>query len=333
MNVCFMNLQMKYVKPITLFHDLLKTNTLERGRLLGLDVGNKYVGLAVSDPQNKIASPLSVLVRKKTNMNLMAKDFQTLISELSLGGFVIGCCYDRQRSSVDAVQVKLLVEDLRKTGKLEGVRYTYWDERFTSKSVEFLLKPLHLHPVESKTIVDKFAAVGILQNHVEVIYLLLMFWQEYLDYMNMNSELGSIFLHQCFTLKVETYGYKNICAMSFACANPWGALLLSLSSLDSQPFEQLISECVHGVHWGAHKSWGDKCGPRKKKTLKEGTEENRVKKQNPNDQVLILRAKMGVSTISERLELAKFCSSRDWSKAIRVLDSLLSRSCVIQDLW
>ncbi|KAF8410165.1 hypothetical protein HHK36_002687 [Tetracentron sinense] len=38
------------------------------------------------------------------------------------------------------------------------------------------------------------------------------------------------------------------------------------------------------------------------------------------------------STISERAELAKLCCSRDWSKAIRVLDSLLSQSCVIQDI-
>ncbi|XP_023754339.1 suppressor of RPS4-RLD 1 [Lactuca sativa] len=38
------------------------------------------------------------------------------------------------------------------------------------------------------------------------------------------------------------------------------------------------------------------------------------------------------STLAQRAELAKFCTSRDWSKAIRVLDSLLSQSCVIQDI-
>ncbi|KAF2298127.1 hypothetical protein GH714_015310 [Hevea brasiliensis] len=38
------------------------------------------------------------------------------------------------------------------------------------------------------------------------------------------------------------------------------------------------------------------------------------------------------SSISERIELAKLCSSRDWSKAIRVLDSLLAKSCTIQDI-
>lgn len=55
------NSDMKYVNHLRLFQDLLKTDTLQRGRLLGLDVGDKYVGLAVSDPHNKIASPLRFL--------------------------------------------------------------------------------------------------------------------------------------------------------------------------------------------------------------------------------------------------------------------------------
>ena len=52
---------MRYVKPLSLFQDLLKTDALERGSLLGLDVGSKYIGLAVSDINNKIASPLRYL--------------------------------------------------------------------------------------------------------------------------------------------------------------------------------------------------------------------------------------------------------------------------------
>ncbi|KAL0331240.1 UNVERIFIED_CONTAM: putative pre-16S rRNA nuclease [Sesamum angustifolium] len=137
-------MQMKYVKPMKLYHELLKLNKLKGSRLLGLDVGDKYVGLAFSDVNNKIASPLSVLVRKKTNIDLMATDFQSL-----------------------AVQVKLFVDELSKTGKLEDLKYTFWDECFTSKNVEFLLKPLTLHPVQVKTIMDKFAAVGILQAYLD----------------------------------------------------------------------------------------------------------------------------------------------------------------------
>ncbi|KAM1079963.1 hypothetical protein ACFX2B_014469 [Malus domestica] len=160
---------MRYVKPLNLFQDLLKANTLERGRLLGLDVGDKYVGVAVSDLHNKIASPLSVLLRKKSNIGLMAADFQSLISELSLVGFIVGYAFDRQKGTPDAVQVKLFIDDLSKTRKLEGLKYTYWDEGFTSKNVELLLKPLNLPPVQSKTIMDKFAAVGILQGYLDYV--------------------------------------------------------------------------------------------------------------------------------------------------------------------
>ncbi|CAA2975236.1 pre-16S rRNA nuclease isoform X2 [Olea europaea subsp. europaea] len=155
---------MKYLKPLNLFRELLKSNEIKKSRLLGLDVGDKYVGLAVSDVKNKIASPLSVLPRKKTNIHLMAGDFESLISELNLTGFVVGYPFDRQKSSPGAVQVKLFIDDLCKTGKFEELKYTFWDECFTSKNVDFLLKPLNLHPVLSKTIIDKFAAVGILQN-------------------------------------------------------------------------------------------------------------------------------------------------------------------------
>lgn len=165
------------MKPLTLFHDLLKSNAVERGRLLGLDVGDKYVGLAVSDPRNKIASPLSVLLRKKSTIDLMVSDFESLVSELSLEGFVVGYPFDRFRGTRDAVQVNLFIDDLCKTRKLEGLKYTYWDERFTSKNVELLLKPLTLHPVQAKTIIDKFAAVGILQG--------------YLDYINRKMKLES----------------------------------------------------------------------------------------------------------------------------------------------
>ncbi|KAK6137454.1 hypothetical protein DH2020_028811 [Rehmannia glutinosa] len=158
---------MKYLKPLKLYHELLKSNELRRSRLLGLDVGFKYVGLSLSDADNKIASPLSVLVRKKTNIDLIAADFQNLISGLSVSGLVVGYPFNRQKNSPDAVQVKIFIDDLTKTGKFEDLKYTFWDECFTSKNVEFLLKPLTLHPIDFKTIMDKFAAVGILQGYLD----------------------------------------------------------------------------------------------------------------------------------------------------------------------
>ncbi|RYR10521.1 hypothetical protein Ahy_B05g078947 isoform D [Arachis hypogaea] len=153
---------MRQVKALQLFHDLVNKN--EPARLLGLDVGDKYVGLALSDFQNKIASPFSVLVRKKSNIDLMASDFETLISKYSLKGFVVGLPFSCHRVSTDAGQVKVFIDALSRTKKLQGLKYTYWNESFTSKNVELLLRPLNLNnAVHSKTMLDKFAAVGILQ--------------------------------------------------------------------------------------------------------------------------------------------------------------------------
>ncbi|KAH9765629.1 YqgFc domain-containing protein [Citrus sinensis] len=167
---------MKYVKPLRLFEQMLKRKVSKRGRFLGLDVGDKYVGLSISDPKNKIASPLSVLLRKKNTIDLMAEDFRSLISEFNLEGFIVGYPFNRQQNAADAVQVKLFIDDLSATKKLEDMKYAYWNEGFTSKNltvyfssqgVELLLNPLDLHPVEHKTILDKFAAVGILQEYLD----------------------------------------------------------------------------------------------------------------------------------------------------------------------
>ncbi|XP_051225847.1 uncharacterized protein [Lolium perenne] len=160
---------MRLLKAEELFRKVLEGGSKKQGRLLGLDVGSKYVGLAVSDPQNKIALPLSVLGRTKTNINLMAADFKTLVKKYSLQGLIVGYPFNLQgQSSPDAIQVSLLVGELSKTGKLDDLSYTYWDENFTSKCVEALLNPLKLNaPVETKTMTDKFAAVCILQGYLD----------------------------------------------------------------------------------------------------------------------------------------------------------------------
>ncbi|EPS61791.1 hypothetical protein M569_13005 [Genlisea aurea] len=161
---------MKYLKPVKFYQETLKSGgDFAKRRLLGLDVGDKFVGLSVSTSDNKVASPLSVLVRTKTNMDLMTCDFKSLISELSLSGFVVGCPFDRLKNGLNAARIRLFIDELKNTGKLEDVNYTFWDECFTSKNVEFLLKPLNLHPVQYKTIMDKFAAVGILQGYLDFV--------------------------------------------------------------------------------------------------------------------------------------------------------------------
>ncbi|XP_010527753.1 PREDICTED: uncharacterized protein LOC104805035 isoform X2 [Tarenaya hassleriana] len=160
---------MKYVKPLSLAVGISKTKTSVQRRLLGLDVGDKYVGLAISDASNKKALPLSVLLRTKTNIDLMATDFQNLISKFSISGLVVGYPLDRLGNIDDGVGMDTFIEELHKTGKLEDVKYSYWDERLSSKAVEMLLEPLNIHQVKKKTMLDKCAAVGILQGYLDFV--------------------------------------------------------------------------------------------------------------------------------------------------------------------
>ncbi|TXG61735.1 hypothetical protein EZV62_013098 [Acer yangbiense] len=134
--------QMEYLKPVDfykrIFKDILKKEDyLKPGRLLGLDVSDKYVSLAVSDWKNLTAVPLSrALDRQEINMSSMADMIQSLIPEHNLVGFVVGTKHDR---CLDA-QTQTFIDDLCKTGKgkVKGLKYTFWDCGITSKLALFL---------------------------------------------------------------------------------------------------------------------------------------------------------------------------------------------------
>ncbi|KAK0596595.1 hypothetical protein LWI29_017154 [Acer saccharum] len=86
---------MRYMKPVNFYKEifkeiLIKSDYLKPGRLLGLDVSDKYVSLAVSDWKNLTAVPLRALDRQEINMSSMADMIQSLISEYNLVGFVVG---------------------------------------------------------------------------------------------------------------------------------------------------------------------------------------------------------------------------------------------------
>lgn len=61
--------------------------------------------------------------------------------------------------------------------------------------------------------------------------------------------------------------------------------------------------------------------------------ENSSKRDEEESNSLLICVPMAPAAISERVELARLCSSKDWSKAIRILDSLITQSSAIQDIW
>ncbi|KAK3200788.1 hypothetical protein Dsin_024203 [Dipteronia sinensis] len=172
---------MKYLMPLNFykefFKDILMKKDSKHGRLLGLDVSDKYVSLAVSDWKNLAAVPLRVLDRQENHLSSLAADiFQSLIPEHNLVGFVVGTNFERSdtRPPLDA-QTQNFINDLRKSGKVEGLKYTYWDRGITSKNaefvfkqhVEFILENLNQPQDMSKTILGKCHAVSALQGYLD----------------------------------------------------------------------------------------------------------------------------------------------------------------------
>ncbi len=96
-------------------------------RILGLDVGDKNIGVAVSDKDEKISAPLEVI----KNDGAVAKKLKKVIDEYKIGKIVVGVPYTlRGEVGSQAEKVFDFVEGVVK--KL-GVEVDYFDERYTTK--------------------------------------------------------------------------------------------------------------------------------------------------------------------------------------------------------
>lgn len=123
------------------------------------------------------------------------------------------------------------------------------------------------------------------------------------------------------------YAYKHIHKPFVNLPLPFSFRLSTLRLYPYPPLTPELSSCAGAVD-AKKRTPGTGTGTGTEREKHRRWRRPRSVRVNP-----LRRPKMAAAAISERVELAKLCSSRDWSKAIRVLDSLLSQSCSIQDIW
>ena len=132
-------------------------------RLLGIDYGKVRVGLAVSDPERRIASPLVTYERKDDERD--AHFFKELVREEEIGLLVIGLPMHNDGREGE------LAEAARKYGdwlhEVTGLPIAYWDERFTTREAEEHLQMAGLTRAQRKARRDRVAAQIILQTFIE----------------------------------------------------------------------------------------------------------------------------------------------------------------------
>jgi putative Holliday junction resolvase len=130
------------------------------GPLLGIDLGEKRVGLSISDRTQSIASNYATLEKKK--FSLFSLDLQSIIDKEIVCGIVIGLPLNMDGSEGPKCQS---TRDFAKNfSNIVDIPITFWDERLTTVAAEKPLLSANLSRKKRRRVIDSVAAVLILQN-------------------------------------------------------------------------------------------------------------------------------------------------------------------------
>ncbi len=145
----------------------LAENLAKGERLLGLDVGAKTVGLALSDRGLAVASPLETLARGKLGDDVAA--LGAICRDRTVGGLVIGLPVNMDGSEGPRCQsVRQFAANLAERGL--DLPAAYWDERLSTAAVErLLIAEADMTRKRRGQVVDKMAAAYILQGALDAL--------------------------------------------------------------------------------------------------------------------------------------------------------------------
>ncbi|MGQ9368956.1 Holliday junction resolvase RuvX [Azospirillum sp. ST 5-10] len=154
-----------------MIHDLRDlAAALPRGaRLLGLDVGTKTIGMAVSDPGLVVASPIGTV--RRTRFAEDARELARAIRDYGIGGLVVGLPLNMDGSSGPRAQsTRQFAQNLLGRTDLLGwePEIAFWDERLSTAAVQrFMTGEADMTRKRRGEVVDKMAAAYILQGALD----------------------------------------------------------------------------------------------------------------------------------------------------------------------
>jgi putative holliday junction resolvase len=132
-------------------------------RVLCLDVGDKRIGFAISDPNQKIAQALMLYERQSSKADL--ERIRTLVREHGVSTIVLGLPKNLDGSiGVRAQEVQNFAE---KIGASTGLPVDLWDERFSSNEAHRIFDMASVKRKKRKPFIDMMAAQLILQGYLD----------------------------------------------------------------------------------------------------------------------------------------------------------------------
>ena len=134
-----------------------------RGALVGLDLGTKTIGVAVSDPDRKLATGVETIARSTFTAD--ARRVLTLAAERSAVGFVLGLPINMDGSEGPRAQSTRAFA--RNLSKLTELPIALWDERLSTVAVERELIAADVSRAKRAAVIDEHAAIFILQGALD----------------------------------------------------------------------------------------------------------------------------------------------------------------------
>jgi putative pre-16S rRNA nuclease len=132
-------------------------------RILGLDVGSKRIGLAVSDPLGITAQGLETIRRKNKRTDL--EQLEKVIQKYEVQELVVG--YPLRMSGAEGTQAEKMQRFAAELRQRFQLPVHLWDERLTSAQAHRILRETDMSIKRRSQVVDRMAAVLILQSWMD----------------------------------------------------------------------------------------------------------------------------------------------------------------------
>jgi putative Holliday junction resolvase len=144
----------------------LKAKLARNQTILGLDLGTKTIGLALSDVTYIVATPLVTITRRKFTQD--AVELEALMAKHNVGALVFGLPVEMDgREGARAQSTRAFAAEMLKRG---DIPVAFWDERLSTAAVERMLtSEADLSRRRRAEVVDKTAAAYILQGALEAM--------------------------------------------------------------------------------------------------------------------------------------------------------------------
>ena len=132
-------------------------------RIMGLDIGTKTIGVAVSDPLGLTAQGVKVIRRHTWNEDI--QELSRIVEDYQVEELLIGL--PRRTSGVLGPEAERIQREGDKLGKALGLSVTYWNEWFSTVSAERVLLEADVSRERRRQVIDGVAAAIILQNYLD----------------------------------------------------------------------------------------------------------------------------------------------------------------------